>query len=87
MEKIWLKEYPAGIPAEIDLSQYSSLKAMAEESFTRFASQNAYVLMDKTLTYADVDLMSARFGACSSRVLPRATVSPSCCPISCSTRL
>ncbi len=63
MEKIWLKEYPAGIPAEIDLSQYSSLKAMAEESFTRFASQKAYVLMDKTLTYADVDLMSARFGA------------------------
>ena len=25
MERIWLKHYPAGVPADIDVTQYSSL--------------------------------------------------------------
>ena len=35
MERIWLKHYPAGVPAEIDASQYSSLVALLEESFAK----------------------------------------------------
>ena len=31
MEKIWLKQYPAGVPAEIDVNQYSSLVALLDE--------------------------------------------------------
>jgi long-chain acyl-CoA synthetase len=62
MEKIWLKEYPPGIPAEIDPEQYSSLKALVEESLKRHARRNAYVLMGRSLTYAQIDQLSARFG-------------------------
>ncbi|HEX7983593.1 MAG TPA: long-chain-fatty-acid--CoA ligase [Duganella sp.] len=63
MEKIWLKSYPPGMPTEIDTSQYRSLVQMLEESFHKFADRNAYVCMDKFLTYAELDAYSKRLGA------------------------
>jgi long-chain acyl-CoA synthetase len=63
MEKIWLKSYPEGVPAEIDISQYSSVTHLLEESFRKYAGAKAYVCMDKFLTYAEVDQMSRKFGA------------------------
>jgi long-chain acyl-CoA synthetase len=63
MEKIWLRAYPAGIPAEIDPDSYSSLKALIEESLQRFAAQPAFIQMGRALSYADVDTQSQRFGA------------------------
>ena len=63
MEKIWLKSYPPGMPAEIDTSQYRSLVQLLEESFHKYADRNAYVCMDKFLTYAEVDVYSRRLGA------------------------
>jgi long-chain acyl-CoA synthetase len=63
MEKIWLKSYPEGVPAEIDCAQYKSLVHLMEESFRKFASRNAYVCMDKFLTYGEVDALSKRLGA------------------------
>ena len=38
MERIWLKQYPPGVPSDIDVNQYSSLVALLEESFAKFAS-------------------------------------------------
>ncbi|RZI39882.1 long-chain fatty acid--CoA ligase [Herbaspirillum sp. HC18] len=63
MEKIWLKSYPNDVPTEIDYTQYRSLVHLMEESFRKFASRNAYVCMDKFLTYAEVDEYSKRVGA------------------------
>ena len=63
MEKIWLKSYPPGMPAEIDTAQYGSLVQMLEESFRKYADRNAYVCMDKYLTYAELDNYSKRLGA------------------------
>lgn len=63
MEKIWLKSYPPGVPAEIDYTQYRSLVHLLEEAFRKYASRNAYVCMDKFLTYAEVDDYSRRLGA------------------------
>ncbi|MBV6321775.1 long-chain-fatty-acid--CoA ligase [Duganella violaceipulchra] len=63
MEKIWLKSYPPGMLTEIDTSQYRSLVQLMEESFHKFADRNAYVCMDKFLTYAEVDAYSKRLGA------------------------
>jgi len=63
MEKIWLKSYPEGVPAEIDTSQYRSVTHLMEESFRKFADRNAYVCMDKFLSYAQVDQLSKQFGA------------------------
>lgn len=63
MEKIWLKSYPPGMPTEIDTTQYRSLVQLLEASFHKFADRNAYVCMDKFLTYADLDAYSRRLGA------------------------
>jgi len=63
MEKIWLKSYPPGVPAEIDPNQYRSLVQLLEESFHKFADKNAYVCMDKFLTYRELDVYSRRMGA------------------------
>jgi len=63
MEKIWLKSYPEGVPADIDSTQYRSVTHLLEDSFRKYADKNAYVCMDKFLTYAQVDQMSQKFGA------------------------
>ncbi|HEX5343401.1 MAG TPA: long-chain-fatty-acid--CoA ligase [Duganella sp.] len=63
MEKIWLKSYPPGMQTEVDTGQYRSLVQLLEESFQKYASRNAYVCMDKYLTYAEVDAYSKRLGA------------------------
>jgi long-chain acyl-CoA synthetase len=60
MDKIWLKSYPPGVPADIDPDQYDSLVQILEESFQKYASNNAFVCMDKFLTYAELDSMSKR---------------------------
>ncbi len=63
MEKIWLKQYPQGVPAEINPDSYSSLVQVLEESFKTYASRKAFISMDKALTYADVDTHSQALGA------------------------
>jgi long-chain acyl-CoA synthetase len=63
MEKIWLKSYPPGIPAEIDPGDIPSLKHMVDLSFERFAATDAYVQMGRAMTYREVDERSRAFGA------------------------
>ena len=63
MDKIWLKQYPAGVPAEIDVAQYSSLVALLDESFSRFADRTAYKFMGRSITYRQVDEASRGFAA------------------------
>jgi long-chain acyl-CoA synthetase len=61
--KWWLKHYPPGVAHEVDLSRYTSLPAMAEESFAQYRDRAAYTCMDKTLTYGEVDVLSQALGA------------------------
>src|SRR5216110_3086963 len=61
MQKIWLKEYPPGVPHEIDANQYSSLVALADDALTRYADLNAYVMMDRAMSYREVDGLAASF--------------------------
>ena len=63
MDKFWLKSYPTGMPAEIDYTQYRSLVHLMEEAFRKFATRNAYVCMDKFLTYGEVDKLSIQLAA------------------------
>lgn len=63
MERIWLRNYPPGVPAEIDASQYPSLVAMFEESFKAFADNTAFVCMDKGLSYRELEETSRAFAA------------------------
>jgi len=63
MERFWLKHYPADVPADVNVTQYRSLPELLEDSFHRFAARDAFVLMDHALTYAELDRLSAAFGA------------------------
>ena len=63
MDKIWLKSYPNAVPAEVDPDQYHSLVQMLEEAFQKHASRNAFVSMDKFLSYARLDAYSNILGA------------------------
>ncbi len=63
MEKTWLKHYPAGVPAEIDVDQYPSLVALLDDSFRRYADKLAYRFMGKAITFRQVDDASRAFAA------------------------
>ncbi len=63
MERIWLKQYPAGVPADIDTNQYSSLVALLEDSFKTFRDRKAFICMDKSITYRELDELSQALGA------------------------
>ncbi|WP_298240654.1 long-chain fatty acid--CoA ligase [uncultured Bradyrhizobium sp.] len=63
MERIWLKQYPPGVPADIEPTQYASLVDLLEESFTKFADRKAFICMDKSISYRDLDQMSVAMAA------------------------
>ena len=62
-DRPWLASYPDGVPADIDPSQYKSLVALMEESFSRYADRVAYTFMGKDVTYAQVDQASRKLAA------------------------
>jgi long-chain acyl-CoA synthetase len=63
MEKIWLKQYPTGVPAQIDVTLYASLVTLMEESFVKYRALPAYVFMGKTVTFGQVDDASRALAA------------------------
>jgi long-chain acyl-CoA synthetase len=63
MDKIWLKTYPVGVPAEINPDIYQSLTQLLEESFKKNAASPFSVCMDRWMTYKEVDDLSAALGA------------------------
>jgi long-chain acyl-CoA synthetase len=63
MERIWLKQYPAGVPADIDATQYASLVELLEESFAKFNDRKAFICMDKSITYRELDEISLALAA------------------------
>ena len=63
MDRIWLKHYPPGVPAEIDVGEYASVRDVFDESVARFASRPAFTCLGKTITFAELDTLSAAFGA------------------------
>ncbi|NML85094.1 long-chain-fatty-acid--CoA ligase [Polaromonas sp.] len=62
-DRPWLKAYPAGVPVDIDASQYPSLVALMEESFKKYAGRVAYSFMGKDITFGETDSLSVAFGA------------------------
>jgi long-chain acyl-CoA synthetase len=63
MERIWLKSYPEGVPADIDVNQYESVRELFEECVKQFAARPAFTCMGKTITFGDLDRQSNAFGA------------------------
>lgn len=62
-ERIWLKNYPAGVPANINAESYPSLVSLIDETLKKYANLPAFTCMGKTLTYAQVDQQAQHFGA------------------------
>ena len=60
-EKPWLKNYPVGVPHEIDLLHYSSLVDIFEESFKCYPNRIVLETMGKSLTYRELDHLSIHF--------------------------
>jgi long-chain acyl-CoA synthetase len=61
--KRWLASYSPGVPAEIDPDRYSSLVALLEASFARFAEQPAFTNLGTTLKFREVERLSRAFAA------------------------
>ncbi len=62
-DRIWLKSYPPGVPADIDVAQYDSLVSLVEESFKKYAGRVAYSFMGRDITFAQTDSLSQAFAA------------------------
>jgi len=63
MERIWLKSYPPGVPAEIDYRGYRSLGDLFEKSVAQYRDRDAFHCMGKTITFGELDGLSRRFAA------------------------
>jgi long-chain acyl-CoA synthetase len=63
MKPIWLEHYPKGVPAQAELARYGSLKEILETSCARFGDLPAFANMGTSITYAELDRLSAQFGA------------------------
>ena len=63
MDKPWLKQYPVGVPAEIDARQYETVSQVLEESMKKYAPRTAFICMGKSITYGQLDTLSQNLGA------------------------
>jgi long-chain acyl-CoA synthetase len=63
VEKAWLKNYPEGVPEHIDPEHYQSLIDLFEEAMEKNADKVAFINMDKSMTYREVDQQSRAFAA------------------------
>lgn len=62
-ERLWLKNYPKGVPANIDPDAYCSLTEFFDETFKKYSDKPAFSCMGKTLTFSQIDKRSKQFGA------------------------
>ncbi len=69
MKQTWLQNYPAGMPAEVDLREFASLVEVLEQSCRRYGAKPAFSNMGTTLSYSELDRASREFGAYLQKVL------------------
>ncbi len=59
----WLQYYPAGVPAEIDWTRYRSCVELFDQAIDQYRTRDAFVCMDKRITYDELDRMATHFAA------------------------
>src|ERR1035437_5130232 len=67
-ERIWLKSYPEGVPADIDAAQYPSLAALMESSFEKYTARTAFSFMGQDISFGQIDDQSRAIGAYLQRL-------------------
>ena len=63
MDRIWLKRYPPGVPAEIDPDRYASLVEPFEEACACHRDRPAFTNMGTTISYARLEELTRAFAA------------------------
>jgi len=63
LERPWLAHYPPGVPSHIDLDEYPSVVSVLETAIENYRDRPAFANMGKSLSYGDIDLLSAQFAA------------------------
>lgn len=63
MNRIWLKNYPQGMPAEIDPDQFKSIPDLLDKLFGKFAAKQSYHNLGYTMSYAELERKSRAFAA------------------------
>ncbi|WP_153012275.1 long-chain-fatty-acid--CoA ligase FadD [Type-E symbiont of Plautia stali] len=63
MNKVWLKRYPADVPAEINADRYTSLVELFEHAALQYADNTAFINMGQPMTYRQLDKQSRDFAA------------------------
>jgi long-chain acyl-CoA synthetase len=63
MERIWLKSYPEGVPADIDLNAVGSLGDFIKTSLEKYRARTAFVSMGHAISYRELDLKSRAFAS------------------------
>jgi long-chain acyl-CoA synthetase len=63
VNKIWLKNYPVGMPADIDPDEFSSIPDLLEKIAVKFADKPAFHNLGRTLSYTEVEQLSRNFAA------------------------
>jgi long-chain acyl-CoA synthetase len=63
MKPIWRKSYPQGVPAEVDVDEYRSIGEVFARSVEKFGPLPAFVNMGTSISYLELDRLSASFGA------------------------
>ena len=62
-QRPWLKNYPPGIPANIDHTRYETLVDFLKECFVKYGQNDAFECMGKKISYQETDVLSTNFGA------------------------
>lgn len=63
LNKVWLKRYPADVPAEISADRYTSLVDLFEQAAKRYADQPAFLNMGQKMSYRQLEEKSRAFAA------------------------
>ncbi|MCP5160609.1 MAG: long-chain fatty acid--CoA ligase [Hahellaceae bacterium] len=63
MENFFKDKYPPGIPSEVNLNEFKTVIDVFESSCKKFANKPAFSAVGVTLTYGDLDRLTANFAA------------------------
>ena len=63
MDRIWLKSYPPGVPADIKFDEFKSVGALVDKKVVEFRERPAFHCMGKTISFGELDTLSRAFGA------------------------
>ena len=62
-DRLWLKSYPDGVPADINPDRYHSLAEVFRESVEKYRNRSAYVSVGTEMTYGECERQAKHFAA------------------------